>query len=47
MTFRIESAEATFEVLAPLAVGRSREDLLTMQGSFLPVFSCASRGIKV
>ncbi len=27
-TFRIESAEAVFEALAPLAVGRSREELL-------------------
>ncbi len=28
MTFRIESTEASFEALAPLAMGRSREDLL-------------------
>src|ERR1700730_10096646 len=28
LTFRIESAEAAFEALAPLAVGRSREELL-------------------
>jgi SEC-C motif/Protein of unknown function (DUF2384) len=28
MTFRIESAESAFEALAPLAVGRSREELL-------------------
>src|SRR5262249_42309202 len=28
LTFRIESAEAAFDVLAPLAVGRSREELL-------------------
>jgi SEC-C motif/Protein of unknown function (DUF2384) len=28
MTFRIESAEAAFDALAPLAVGRSREELL-------------------
>ena len=28
LTFRIESAEAVFDALAPLAVGRSREELL-------------------
>jgi hypothetical protein len=28
LTFRIESADAAFEALAPLAVGRSREELL-------------------
>jgi hypothetical protein len=28
LTFQIESAEAAFEALAPLAVGRSKEDLL-------------------
>lgn len=28
LTFRIESAEAAFEVLAPLALGRTREELL-------------------
>src|ERR1700745_1414471 len=28
LTFRIESAEAAFDALAPLAVGRSREELL-------------------
>src|SRR5260370_11791065 len=28
LTFRIESAEAAFEALAPLSVGRSREELL-------------------
>ncbi len=28
LTYRIESAEAAFEALAPLAVGRSKEDLL-------------------
>src|SRR5260370_37437755 len=28
LTFRIESAEAAFDALAPLAVGHSREDLL-------------------
>jgi hypothetical protein len=28
LTFRIESAEAAFDALAPLAVGHSREELL-------------------
>jgi hypothetical protein len=32
LTFRIESADAAFEALAPLAVGRSREELLDDAG---------------